>query len=393
MSSSSQRPRIAVFYQSIQRYRMPVFSAMGRSERYDFTFFHGENRAGDSTPLASPKMLEEAPFHSVKIRNIWLAGVVLLQHKAVTAALGGEYDGFVFLGDMHYPTTWLAALICRLRGRPVVFWGHGAKRSGHGLNSKLRAFFHRLADAVWTYGGRGRELLAQSGVPAERITAIGNSLDHEAQRKVREDYMNSRGDVPRADGVLKLISVGRLRGRRRLDTLVKAVGLLRDRGMSVTLDIVGDGEESSSLQTQIEVAGLSDIVTLHGPIYDETRLAGLIMEADLFVVPGDIGLAAVHAHTYGTPVITGGDFDFQTPEVEIIEEGVTGAFCDPDDPASVVNAIEGWQAKARDREATRGACFSRVEESWTPAAQLSRMEAGLDALFRQKTRKSPIPAN
>ena len=37
-------------------------------------------------------------------------------------------------------------------------------------------------------------------------------------------------------------------------------------------------------------------------------------------------ILAIHALAYGTPVITHDDLDRQMPEVEVISEGLTGAF-------------------------------------------------------------------
>ena len=44
------------------------------------------------------------------------------------------------------------------------------------------------------------------------------------------------------------------------------------------------------------------------------------------VSPGNVGLTAIHSLTYGTPVLTHDDFNFQMPEAEAIKENISGIF-------------------------------------------------------------------
>jgi len=51
----------------------------------------------------------------------------------------------------------------------------------------------------------------------------------------------------------------------------------------------------------------------------------VISEHDIFVSPGNIGLAAIHSLMAGTPVITHGEASVQGPEYEVVSEGLNGA--------------------------------------------------------------------
>jgi glycosyltransferase involved in cell wall biosynthesis len=48
---------------------------------------------------------------------------------------------------------------------------------------------------------------------------------------------------------------------------------------------------------------LDDFIVFYGESYNERELAPLIALADVCVSPGNVGLTAIHALTYGTPVI------------------------------------------------------------------------------------------
>ena len=63
-------------------------------------------------------------------------------------------------------------------------------------------------------------------------------------------------------GVPLILSIGRLREKKGLDTLIEACHLLRQRGQPFRCEIVGYGEEQERLQALIASHGLQDQVQL-----------------------------------------------------------------------------------------------------------------------------------
>ncbi len=73
--------------------------------------------------------------------------------------------------------------------------------------------------------------------------------------------------VRHATGLVPLIlSVGRLRAKKGLDTLIDACRLLRGGGLLFRCEIVGYGEEQASLQAMIDSYELNDRVSLAGKL-------------------------------------------------------------------------------------------------------------------------------
>ena len=68
----------------------------------------------------------------------------------------------------------------------------------------------------------------------------------------------------------------------------------------------------------------------------------MFMGSDLLISPGNVGLNAVHAMTYGTPVLTHGNFNNQMPESQIIKEGYNGLFHEEDNINSIKEKIRQW---------------------------------------------------
>ena len=76
-----------------------------------------------------------------------------------------------------------------------------------------------------------------------------------------------------------------------------------------------------------------------GPLYDEATLGKFLYNADLCVSPGNVGLTAIHALTFGLPVISHDNYLAQMPEFEAITPGKTGMFFRENDSKDLYNKI------------------------------------------------------
>lgn len=153
--------------------------------------------------------------------------------------------------------------------------------------------------------------------------------------------------------------------------LIEALNQLQKKREFYNLVLIGDGEDRTKLKTMVDKYGLTNKVWFYGACFDEKLNAELLYNADLCVVPGDIGLTAIHAMTFGVPVISHNLFKYQGPEFEAIVSGVTGEFFEHDNIDSLCDTIRKWfKANNKMREEVRNACYSEIERHWTPVAQL-----------------------
>lgn len=369
------RPRIAVVYTHFPHYRAAVFDALGQDRSYAFEFHY--DPSGIAATIASGHTgRTHLPMPTRR------AGGLMWQGSAPSLALAPGIDGFIFLGNPFILSTWLAALLARLRGRPVLFWTHGWLRRETGPKALLRNLFYRLADGLLVYGDRAREIGATEGFAPERIHVIYNSLDYPAQRQARDRVLaipetGANTDLPDRPFFL---CVTRLVPGVDLGQAIEAMAHL---SMEAALVVVGAGPERRALEDL--ACRLSVEVRFLGAIYDETRLAPLFLAARAVVSPGKVGLLAMHALAYGTPVITHEDADRQMPEVEAIEPGVTGAFFRRGDTADLARAMAGiLQMTAAEAATARAAGIAMIESRYTPQLQCARITDALDAAFGRR---------
>jgi len=149
----------------------------------------------------------------------------------------------------------------------------------------------------------------------------------------------------RGSPAVKLISIGRLIEKKgHLHTLRALAELLRNRpNLTVTLDIVGEGDLKKALERTALELGLSDRVTFHGGLPHSETLA-LLNEAAIFVLPsvtaenGDmegIPVALMEAMARGMPVIS----TYHSGIPELVQDGVNGFLVPERDDAALADAI------------------------------------------------------
>lgn len=364
--------RVAVVYHAWPHYRQPVMQAMDRSGRIAYDFY-GSAEALEGVPPAEPSTV--ARFRPAPFRRL---GKLVWQAQAVRAAGDRRYHALILLADPNFASTWAAAALARLRGTPVLFWGHGWLRPESRAKRAIRRTYFALSHRLLVYAERGKRLGVEAGFPAERITVVYNSLDVARADAVIAAIesgsprgMNPRGFFADPERAL-LICTARLTRRCRFDLLLEAAALLASQGRPVNVLLVGDGPERGALERLAVDRGLA--VHVFGACHDEETLGPMIYHADLTVSPGKIGLTAMHSLMYGTPVVTHGDFDAQMPEVEAIEPGRTGAFFRRGDAQDLAAAIARWLDAGLPRAQVRQAARAAIKAKWTPQGQARIIE-------------------
>lgn len=367
-----RKPRICFVSNHPSHYRLPIYRLMEDAFDVEWHF---------SLLDPSIKAIDPEEFRSATIHKATLLGkrkTKYWQHGIAGLASRTDADTFLMLGEPNCLSTWIAAWRIRLfhPSKRVYFWAHGWYGNERGLRRCFNKLFFRAAHGIFTYGRRAKELMVKEGFDAGRIFVIHNSLDHQAQLQLRGQISRSdilAGHFGNAD--VNLIFIGRLTQVKRLDLAIEALARLNaGGGRRYTLTIVGNGEQAALLLQQAARLGQQDNVWLYGECYDQQTNARLITEADICVSPGNVGLTAMHAMVFGTPVITHDNLPMQMPEFEAVRPGLTGDFFSYGDAASLARTIERWVDTHPDRRAVSQACCDEIDSNWTPQFQLNALK-------------------
>jgi glycosyltransferase involved in cell wall biosynthesis len=194
------------------------------------------------------------------------------------------------------------------------------------------------------------------------------------------------GDVARPDGPpYRLLHVGTLCALKDQLTLVRALRLLVERGLDVTLDIAGSDDWGGRVQREWERLGLGARVTWHG-WRDRDALAPLHRRAHAFVMTSldDVAPAAVlEAAAAGLPVV-GTNVGF------IADWAPERAIATPiADARALADAVQGLLADRPARERLAARAQDWVRRNASLAADDAFLGLYRELILRGQPRRSP----
>ena len=234
----------------------------------------------------------------------------------------------------------------------------------------LASYAVRHSDVVTTVAAHMNPAMAALGAPLADVSAVPFGVD-------LAQFTAPAGPRAETDRV-RVICTRNFAPVYRIDTLIDAVAALRDKGLALDLDLVGDGALREELSAQVARLGLTGSVSFHGFV-EPARLAALLAAADVFVTPAisdGNNVSLNEAMACGCfPVAT----DIPANSQWIVD-GENGLLYPPADVARLAEAIA---RAARDPKLRRDAvplnrrivetradwrvCVARMEESYARA--------------------------
>ena len=202
-----------------------------------------------------------------------------------------------------FPTGWLC---CRTAERlPYVISLRGSDVPG--ANARLKLDYKILGPLVfkpiWQKASalvacsEGLKARALRFLPSAQIQVIPNGVD------LQRFHPAEVGEDSRT---LRLLTVGRLSGTKRLPLLLEMVELLRRQGSRAHLTVVGGGALESELRQQLGKRDLRDAVTLLGR-REGSEMPDIYRQHDVFVsasMQEGMSNAMLEAMASGLPIVT-----------------------------------------------------------------------------------------
>ena len=234
---------------------------------------------------------------------------------------------------VNYPGT-AAYIISRLTGIPFSMTAHA-----HDIFQNRLLLCEKIARAERTFAisefNRNYILKSCPGVQGAGVEVVHCGLDLSRVRygaKVEEGHL--------------ILSVGRLVAIKGFDTLIEAVGILRERGRTVRCVIVGEGPERGGLIRMIDRLSLRGVVEMAGE-QTPARVRALMERARVFILPSrpadrksgvmdGIPVSLMEAMAGGVPVISCPVSGIP----ELVVEGRTGLLVPPGDAKRLADASE-----------------------------------------------------
>jgi glycosyltransferase involved in cell wall biosynthesis len=225
------------------------------------------------------------------------------------------------------------------------------------FESSLRRAAHVLTDTETVR----REVIADLGVPEDKVTAIHLGVDPQFRPRSGEELRPQLAQLGLVPGGYALC-VSTLEPRKKIAELLRAWDQLPRRLRESTPLVLagGKGWLNEALHEQIR-GGVEAGWLIHLGFVPEPLLPALFAGSSLFLYPSiyeGFGLPPVEAMASGVPVIVADSSCL--PEVC----GDAAAYVEPDDidgfEAAIARALtdSGWRESARTRGLRRAACFN-----------------------------------
>ncbi len=179
---------------------------------------------------------------------------------------------------------------------------------------------------------------------------------------------------PRQGTGFVVLCVARLAPGKGLELLLRAVGILADRGVDVRLVLVGDGELGPRLRRHSNRLGIDSRVELAGAV-GQDDMARYYVDADVFCLPSfaeGVPVVLMEAMATGRPVVATRIAGIP----ELVEEGVSGLLVAPGNVTELASALERLASSPEERESMGVAGRRKVVENFDAercAARLAKV--------------------
>lgn len=324
--------KVLLISNEVMHYRVSVYNYFTRQFReIGYEFIVRANKLQKKNPHPAEFDFQEIPFrfslYRKEIRDLSPDVVILFLHIKD-----------VILFPLLY---WL-----RLSRRPALVWTKGANLDAQ--NSRIgRAAFHHmqtLADGLILYSQKETSFVKKKN--RFKITYANNTINHLAFPEIKAN----KDEIKKEYGVTfkkTALFVGRMDigvGRKKVDHAIRIFNTIENPDYGLVL--VGSGF-NDRLKNEIRRKNIIYLGEIYDP--DNIEICKLFKMADIFLIPGHVGLGINQAFFLGLPVIT--EKGHQPPEIQYLISGKNGFLVEEDDlvdlKAKVLFLLDNDQERVR----------------------------------------------
>lgn len=382
--------RLAVISLVPAPYREPVYESLSRAPGLLMRVFYlqgedslrGWSRLACSYDAVRVRCLTPEALYPAPLIGVWNPG--LLGHLRRFAP-----DCLLIHGYSYW--TQMRAIDWAIRRRiPYFLWADSNARKLEAagplpaLKKMCLRYFCRHAAGVLTIGSSNEAFWRYYGVEPERWFRSPLAVDNDSFRSQAANWRRERAAQRRAlrlgPGRL-LLYVGRFAPQKNLDTLLEALAACRGgEGPALSLALVGDGPERKRLEALIRRLQLDDVF-LFG-FQPQSALPRFYGTADALVLPSSEepwGLVVNEAMASGLPVLLSKAVGCLP---DLLEEGGNGFSFDPQDAASLADALERFRRLSDGEVERMGARSAQRIADWDFAHSLAGIHRALESVAK-----------
>ncbi len=345
--------RVVFLAPYVKHYRLPFYDLLYqvlREDGIELCVVYGQP---NSLHDARKDNVSPPPLYGRPVKSYWIAD--RLTYQAAWHELAGA-DLVITPAENKMLVNPLLLALRASGAKRVAFWGKGDIKPAR-LTRPDAWLRQKVAGAVdwwFAYTQETAQNLRRNGVGCG-ITAVENAIDTNELRRACEGITpacirEARQTMGVGSGPTG-IYCGNLSRNKHLDFLFASAHLIHQQIPGFTLIVMGNGP----LRKQVEFSATHErFIRFVGPRIGQEKALFLRM-ADLFLLPGSVGLAILDSFAAGLPLITTA-LPTHGPEISYLEHGINGLLVQHSEveyALAVVSLLRDPQRLQRMRSAAR----------------------------------------
>ena len=238
----------------------------------------------------------------------------------------------------------------------------------------LEGLFARVPDRLFAVGeAQRRTILKALWLPDARLITVRNGVDYESAVPLA---------APEPEGGAPVLgSVSTFGLQKGLPTLLDAAGVLRQRGLSFKLMLVGEGGMRAELEAQAARLGLSDCVEFTG--WRPDAATALLPTFNIFVQSSyweAMSIVILEAMAARRPIVatTVGE------NPSVLEDGRSAVLVPPRNVEALANGMAALITDRRRREQLAAGAYDAYQRHYTGRAMTERYQAEYAACLSRR---------
>lgn len=285
--------------EKIPLYRVPVYN-----------FLAGYLKERNFALTVASEGVQEGNTHNVKFDH---KEMPLTFPNVANAIRGLDPEVIIYWVRLRHLYLFPMLFFIKLLGKKAIYWGHGRDLYSNKviwLKNFANNIEYRISDALILYGEHLKKHVKKGFHPKTFIA--NNTLYFNEYQPVNFDKQRclAKYNIKTSKNI---IYMGRMQRRKRLEDLFKAFELINRPDVGLILV----GPDMDGILNDVHGENIYKL----GSIYGDERL-DLFSAADVFCIPGAVGLSIVDAFYCGLPIVT--EDGEESPESMYLKDGVNG---------------------------------------------------------------------
>ena len=291
--------------------------------KYRVNFFNELNKKIHLTLYTSHKGLEKSiytvfdniNFKKRLIKNLTYKNILSFQFLPFKKLFSKELIIFEF--NLRIISNILLLSLRLLANKKNILWTHGITENMSSVSKFIRIFFMKRACSIIVYEISGKNNLIKLGVPENKIFFVKNSIDIKEVIKFKDTNQKK----------FRVTFIGRdIKDKNDLLLCKSFVNILDKIDPSVTLTIIGDGEELENLKKQFCINSRIEFI---GNLHDEKKISHYLNQTLFTISPDYLGLSIIHSFCYSVPILINKNPKIKhSPEIELFHQNKNGWYFD-----------------------------------------------------------------